>query len=189
MSRTFVVGAVLTILLAGPAFAQGDTKKKPPTDQQIAELIKKLGDVRFRIRDHAHQRLIQIGKPALPQLNKAAQSKEPEIQVFARKIILEIEVAELIAKLGDVRFKVRQGAHQRLVKIGRPALPQLRKAVASEEVEIRMRAAKIIKEIEALMETGIRFVPRASNCAKERSTFQKTQSPLERLPAFDHEEA
>lgn len=149
MSRFFFVGALLILLLAGPAFAQPDSKKKPPTEKQLAELITKLGDARFRIRDDAAKKLIEIGKPALPQLKKAAQSENPEIYKRARKIIQEIEIAELITNLGDVRFKVRQVAHQKLVGIGKPALPQLKKAARSEEVEIRMRAAKIIKEIEA----------------------------------------
>ena len=59
------------------------------------------------------------------------------------------QVAKLITKLGDALFEVREGAYKALVKIGKPALPRLRKAAQGGEPEIQMRARKAIKEIEA----------------------------------------
>jgi hypothetical protein len=59
------------------------------------------------------------------------------------------QVARLITKLGDALFEVRQSAYKALVKIGKPALPRLRKAAQGGEPEIEMRARKAIKEIEA----------------------------------------
>jgi hypothetical protein len=90
MSR-LLVGTALTLLLAGPAWAQGDKKKTPLTDKQIAELITKLGHAHFEVRQEAYNALVKIGKPALPRLRKAAQSDEPEVQLRARKAIKEIE--------------------------------------------------------------------------------------------------
>jgi hypothetical protein len=90
MSR-LLVGAALTLLLVGPALGQGDKKKTPPTDKEIAELISKLGDAQFQERQKAYKTLVEIGKPALPRLQKAAQSEEVEVQMRARKAIKEIE--------------------------------------------------------------------------------------------------
>jgi len=90
MSR-FLIGIALILLWSGPAFAQVYTKKKPPTDKQIVELITKLGDARFKVRDEACKKLIEIGKPALPLLKKAAESEEVEIRLRASRIIKIIE--------------------------------------------------------------------------------------------------
>ncbi|HMF17554.1 MAG TPA: hypothetical protein VKE98_10130, partial [Gemmataceae bacterium] len=91
MSR-FLIGIALILLWSGPAFAQQDAKKKAPTEKQIGELITKLGDARFKVRDEAAKKLIEIGKPALPQLRKAARNEvEVEISRRASKIIKIIE--------------------------------------------------------------------------------------------------
>jgi len=91
MSR-FFIGIALVLLWAGPGFAQQDAKKKPPTEKQIGELITKLGDARFKVREEAAKKLIEIGKPALPQLRKAARNEaEVEISRRASKIIKIIE--------------------------------------------------------------------------------------------------
>ena len=86
-----LVGIALTLLLAGPAAAQGGKKQTPPTEKQLAELITKLGDAQFKVRQDAYKKLVEIGKRALPQLQKAAQSEVPEIRIRARKAIKEIE--------------------------------------------------------------------------------------------------
>jgi hypothetical protein len=94
MSRLLVGVAVALLVLAGPARIGADTnpkESKPPTEEQIAGLITKLGDVHFQNRQAAYQALVEIGRPALPQLRKAARSEDVEIQVRARKAIKEIE--------------------------------------------------------------------------------------------------
>ena len=90
MSR-FLVGVVLVLLLTGQASAQKDTKKKPPTDKQVVDLIAKLGDARFEVRNDAYKTLVAIGRPVLPHLRKVARSEDLEIQMRVRKIIKEIE--------------------------------------------------------------------------------------------------
>ncbi|MBI3821090.1 MAG: hypothetical protein HY289_00245 [Planctomycetes bacterium] len=86
MVRSFV--AILTVLaLSGPSLAQA----KAPAEKQIAELITKLGDSRFEVRRDAHKALVEIGKPALPQLRKAAEAPDVEIRVRAMQIIAQIE--------------------------------------------------------------------------------------------------
>jgi hypothetical protein len=91
MSR-FLIGIALILLWAGSGFAQEGAKKKPPTEKQIGELITKLGDARFKVRDEAAKKLIEIGKPALPQLRKAARNEaEVEISRRASKIIKIVE--------------------------------------------------------------------------------------------------
>jgi hypothetical protein len=57
--------------------------------------------------------------------------------------------AELVARLGSPQFAERQAAAESLKRIGRPALPALRKARSAADLEIRVRALKLVDEIEA----------------------------------------
>ena len=59
----------------------------------------------------------------------------------------EIEISELVQKLGAVNFSDRTEAEKALLKIGKPARTALERAVESSDPEIRMRARKILKDI------------------------------------------
>lgn len=54
---------------------------------------------------------------------------------------------KLIPQLGSIRFLHREAASNRLVKMGRPALPALRKGLKSEDPEIRHRCKTAIDKI------------------------------------------
>src|SRR5689334_20191097 len=58
------------------------------------------------------------------------------------------EVGRLIEQLGDDDFGVRQAATQRLKAAGDPALDALYKALSSDDLEVRHRAARIVAAIE-----------------------------------------
>jgi len=88
MSR-LLIGNALALLLTLPAPAQD--KKGPAIEKEIGELITKLGDARFEVRRDAYKALVQTGRPALPQLRRAAENAELEIRMRARGAIKEIE--------------------------------------------------------------------------------------------------
>src|SRR5262249_5517618 len=58
------------------------------------------------------------------------------------------EVERLIRQLGSEDFARREAASKRLQAIGEPALPALRKAMGSEDLEVRHRARGIVTAIE-----------------------------------------
>lgn len=59
------------------------------------------------------------------------------------------DVAKLIAQLGADDFRVREQATNKLLKLGAPILPTLRKAAAGEaSIEVRRRIERIIQRIE-----------------------------------------
>jgi uncharacterized protein (TIGR03067 family) len=59
-------------------------------------------------------------------------------------------ITRLIQQLGDDDFAKREGASKELGAIGEPALAALRKAAASsDDIEIRVRAEMIVREIAA----------------------------------------
>ena len=58
------------------------------------------------------------------------------------------EVNRLIGQLGDDDFQVREAATGRLLRAGEPALDALHKALASDDLEVRRRAGRIVAAIE-----------------------------------------
>src|SRR5579871_1348654 len=61
---------------------------------------------------------------------------------------LRRKVGELIRKLGDDDFRVREAAQTELHRLGRIALPQLREAKSSQDLETVSRARRLIERIE-----------------------------------------
>src|SRR5262245_10609035 len=67
-------------------------EKSSPTGKAIDELIAKLGDKRFAVREEAYSALVKIGKPALERLQQASQNAEAlEIRQRALRAIREID--------------------------------------------------------------------------------------------------
>jgi hypothetical protein len=60
-------------------------------DDQIPALVKQLGDDSPKIREEASQKLRQLGKEALPALEQATKSKDPEVAARAHAISRQID--------------------------------------------------------------------------------------------------
>jgi WD40 repeat protein len=60
---------------------------------------------------------------------------------------LAAEIARLIQQLGDDQFDKREEASKRLLEIGEPAMPALRRALESKDAEIRQRAERLMPAI------------------------------------------
>jgi hypothetical protein len=58
------------------------------------------------------------------------------------------KIDALIRDLGAEDFETREKASAELRKIGKPAVPALRKAAESEDAEVKMRAKAILEELE-----------------------------------------
>jgi hypothetical protein len=59
------------------------------------------------------------------------------------------EIQRRIAQLGSLQFHHREEASCALSKLGKPALPSLKKAAKSPDAEVRRRAQRLIESIEA----------------------------------------
>lgn len=53
---------------------------------EIARLIERMGDESYAVREAAYGRLLNLGKPALPQLEQACRHGDPEIADRARRL-------------------------------------------------------------------------------------------------------
>jgi len=76
-------------MLAGMAAAQAPTTR--PTEDRISQLITKLGDDDFNVRQEAQEELRKMGQPALPALREAAKSADPEVSSRAESLLTQIE--------------------------------------------------------------------------------------------------
>ncbi len=63
------------------------------------------------------------------------------------KKALDKRIEELIKNLGSEKFKEREAAQKELVKIGKPAVPQLKKVLKHKDLEIQERANKALRAI------------------------------------------
>lgn len=57
-------------------------------------------------------------------------------------------IEELVAKLGDDSWEVRERATEELIRAGKPAVPKLREAAESADAEVKWRAAHALREIQ-----------------------------------------
>src|SRR5262249_34360037 len=76
----------------------------------------------------------------------------PALMAYFRERTLnedqKARLADLIKKLGDDEFEVREKASADLVKAGRLALPLLKPAVRDRDAEIARRAGDCLRQIE-----------------------------------------
>ena len=88
------------------------------------------------------------------------------------------EIKKLIAALGSEVWREREDAHEKLIKIGWAAGPELEKATKHEDLEIATRAERILQKIAYLTDT---------QRAKVDALFEKLKSrnEREREQAFD----
>jgi hypothetical protein len=68
----------------------------------------------------------------------------------------QIDVKELIRRLGDDHWKVREEATRRLAELGEAALPALRKAMDSDDLEVSLRAKMIYDRGAELLRQRVR---------------------------------
>ncbi len=79
------------------------------------------------------------------QADDKSKTDEPN-----KKQAASARIGKLIGQLGDDKYENRQGAAQKLIQMGQPAIEALQKAVAqSKDPEVRWRAKSIIEKIQA----------------------------------------
>lgn len=84
---------ILATALAGFTQTGIALPEKPIALEQIVDnLVRDLGSERYDQREAATKALRQIGSPAMPALEKAAESDDPEVAVRARKLLLDLRL-------------------------------------------------------------------------------------------------
>jgi HEAT repeat protein len=143
-----------------PAGSAADLDVKPEVKALVEKLIDDLGRKDPSLRRAASKKIVEIGQAALPSLRGAEADKRTEVAQAAKRLIdtieaaLSAEVKSLIAKFGAGSYKVREAATDRIVEIGPPALPVLRKLLEHEDPEVAHRAQLAIEGIEKSVRTS-----------------------------------
>ena len=90
--------------------AEGKPGEQPqvqgPGPQPIVDLINALGDDRYRVREEAQKKLIEIGAPALEGVKAALNSPDPEVKARAEAIVAQIERNVVAARNEAARKKL-----------------------------------------------------------------------------------
>lgn len=89
-----VAGLALVGALSSFSGALAQERGQQPTtttrEAKIAELVRKLGDPDFETREAAQRDLVALGAPALPALEQAKKSPDPEVASRATEAIARI---------------------------------------------------------------------------------------------------
>lgn len=89
----FVLATALSLSLCGAVGAlaqQGGPAATESREEKIARLVRELGDASFEKRSAAQKELEALGRPAVPALEKAAQSQDPEVATRAAEALARI---------------------------------------------------------------------------------------------------
>lgn len=93
LARRLGAAAIAGVVLAVWAGAAAPAREETPeaaTDAHIAELIERLGDPQFAVRQRAQQELIKLGFDAFDALVKAEDSDDPEVAMQAEYLVRRI---------------------------------------------------------------------------------------------------
>ena len=143
--RRFLVAALLVLLaLALPA-----APPTPPSKEQIAKLVKQLGDNDFDTREAASMKLWEVGEVAEEALKVAAKSDDAEINRRAREILEKFKwglypdtpknVVALIERYQSAEGNVKSSLIRELFDAGTPGCKALLK-IARVETNADVRA-------------------------------------------------
>lgn len=95
--------------------------------------------------------LFRLGIDAMDQIQPLELFPEPTKRVRSTLVLLRridptlsTAVDTLITRLGDDSYHVRDEAEQKLIKVGAPAFPALKKALKNTDLEVVFRAERIL---------------------------------------------
>jgi hypothetical protein len=181
--RMYTISALaLTLtLLTRPVHSQdsppaAQTKKSTPDKKTIRALIAQLGDESFEKRQEAEKKLKDIGRPALPQLRKAAkESADAEVRDHAERLARQIGTGldpdavlpdaglSLGGYVGRLALVIRGGAGPTFLQN-----PAIQKELSLSEAQI--------EKINALAKE-VRAAAAAFNKNDSKKIYEKIQAP------------
>lgn len=137
MNRPKVCAALLAVGLLLPATRPAPADQGKDAPDEIAELIRKLGDNDYEVREAAERRLIELGDAAIPALREARNHSDAEIAHRAQrayKALVDLSPAA-IARLrqmaqqafGSGNYDAMAALYARLARLPDPAVDDLLK--------------------------------------------------------------
>ncbi len=146
-----------------PPLAAGSPEAKAATVDELTRRLASTGLTQLEVQLFVDQYASALfGDKALVvfcRLDAATIEQQMPLSIFPEpKSILRVplavvrnvdpqlgdEVQKLIAQLGDEKFSVREAAQQRLTAMGPLAFPELKKAINHSDMEVVLRAERIL---------------------------------------------
>lgn len=159
--------------------------EKPGTVSAPADagsLVRALGDVQYKVRQQAAEQLRNLGPAALPALEEAAKSMDPEVATAARELLPDIRLGITAAWPADLAAAARGFAslpsgEERLAfllrvttELGAEGMPFLVSALADlKDVEAEWRRLLMLlqeKGTVAMAERVVTLLPKPGNAAQ-----------------------
>jgi HEAT repeat protein len=97
------------------------------------------------------------------------------------------KIQDLIRKLGDDNFRVRERAQTELMRLGERALPLLKQAVKTPDLEVRKWSDRCLASIKALQDAFLVKLPVMARLIALRKTPGAAEAILAYLPSLDDE--
>jgi len=94
---------------------------------------------------------------------------------------LDAKIEKLVKQLGSDEYKEREAATEELKKIGEPALPALKEALKSSDLEVRLRAETVIKALAKKRTAGKDGRPGTADPTDAPSTSPRLGKELEEV--------
>lgn len=155
--RRWLVPLPLVLLLV-PIGAWSDQPRTEPSPEEIGRLVNQLGDDNFQTREEASKELVRLGKHALPLIESATESSDPEVRHRAWRVIDQWaskgQIPALLFQLSSGAPPVKAGAADSLGKMegkAHKALPVLIKAAGDPTEIVRCSALEAVKKIQATL--------------------------------------
>jgi len=180
------------VLLGTWGAARAEAPRPDAAPARIQQLIAKLGDARFRVREAATKDLIAIGRPAVKALREAEKSKDPDVRLRAQSILNKIQdsPAGLIEDLADKEPRVRRKAAEELERLGataRVAAPALVKALKDADASVREAAATALATVDPDNKALVGLIPpRAHGNGKYARLLRKIKVAQDRQSYGDY---
>lgn len=146
MKRILTSLVLFGAVSAVPVLAQEGAK--PPQGQaatreaRIAELVRKLGDPSFDVREAAQRELIAIGGPALKALDEATRSADPEVASRATEAISRIRQGG-----GSRPPEERQPERDPALPPDMPPMPDMRDMFKELEGQLPAEFGELLKDL------------------------------------------
>jgi len=139
---------MVIVLLAGMGTVAAQEQGADPED-----LVRQLGDARFRVRETAQRKLVALGKASVPALRRALRSHDLEVRARARKIlnIIQSRVEYLLDELNSGNGPARRAAAESLGQLGkeaRDAIPALVRLLRDRDEDVQEAAAGALAAID-----------------------------------------
>ncbi len=123
-----VVAGVLMMPLAGSPAEGQPSLTEPPTNDEVAALIRDLGDPSYKKRTYATQRLCAIGMPASKRLEAAAAGGDVETALRAKAILsvlnrLMFSGVDVILSFSKTKLAWNDAVDLRITMVNRTMYP------------------------------------------------------------------